>query len=334
VQVRINPRKCGVMCTALAAALSLLLAAAGTAAAATTLRIAYNPNATNTSIVVAVQQGYFAQHGLNVQLTTSADTTALLPAIGKQFDLVGAGPTSILQFAQQGNKPVLVGAQNIANATTDRNDYLLADKNITTLSQLAGQTVGVTSLSGTMYDALLYQLQQIGISASQVKFLVVPFADEQSDLQSGAIQATITIQPFASTLLSAGYSDLGDPVEQTIHDQTALSIGWVGYRPWVESHPKVIAEFDAAQEEALKWMAANEAGCVQILETDFQLSAVAAQKYPVTQYVAFKVKPTYLSDWVAPLKAIGALPKSFKLPISQLVYTPPSPSKHGHGSKH
>src|SRR5690348_10929784 len=59
--------------------------AAGGQTASQTLRIAYNPNATNTTIVVADQQGFFKKYGLDVKLTATQNSAALIPSIGKQF---------------------------------------------------------------------------------------------------------------------------------------------------------------------------------------------------------------------------------------------------------
>ena len=295
---------------------------ATTHASLTTLRIAYNPNATNTSIIVAQQQGYFKKYGLNVKLTASTATTNLLPALGKQFDLVGAGASGILQFASQGYKPILVSAETVENATTLRNTWLIGNKDITSISQLAGKTIGATSTTSTQWEGLLNMLRIVGISQSQVHFVQVPFADVQSDLQSGAIDAGIVISPFGPLLLKAGYNDLGDPAEAPVNNDLELSIGWVAYAPWAYSHEKVLKEFQEAQWAALHWMHTHDAQARQLLETQFQLSATAAAAYPLTKYVSFAVKQSYIRDWIAPLKAVGALPGNFNVPIKTLVYTP------------
>jgi NitT/TauT family transport system substrate-binding protein len=313
----------GVLLVAAGMVLSLCAIFAGAASAKKlqSLTIAYDPNPTNTSIVVAEQQGYFKKNGLNVKLTTSADTTALLPSVGKQFDLVGAGPSSILQFAAHGFHPMLVSAQTIENGTNLKNTYLIGASGVTSLKSLEGKTVGAAALSGTQYDALLWELKHAGISTSSVKVLEVPFADMSSDLASGTIQAALAINPFAAGMLAKGDPLISDPIAVTLHNQTAMSIGWVASGPWTVIHEQEITDFDKAQQEALAWMKAHTAGSQAILEKDFQLPAVAAEKYPITQYVSFKVLPTYLSAWIAPLKAIGVLPKSFDEPIGQLVYT-------------
>lgn len=305
---------------AVAAALLLGLIASGTASAATTLRIAYNPNPTNTTIVVAQEQGYFAQNGLNVTLTASEDTAPLVSAIGKQFDLVTVTPTSVLQAAAAGLKPILVSGETYE---TDglRSTYLIGGTGITSLADLKGKTVGVVGLSGVLYDSLLIQLHDAGIKASQVKFLVVPFPDMFADLQSGTIQAALTIYPFQGQMLGSGGNDLGNPIEETVHDQPMMDAGWVGYKPWIEKHLSAIKAFEKAQGEALAWLnnPANASAAQAILVNDFQIPAFVAKTYLITSYVSFGVSSSDLAPWVKPMESAGLLKKGAVKKVSSLV---------------
>ena len=152
------------------------------------MRIMYNPNPTNTSIVVAQQQGFFKKNGLNVKLMTSQATAALMPALGKQFDLLTTTPTSVLQAAAAGLKPELVGGETIEN-TKYQSSYIIGAKGITSVKQLKGQKIGVVSLAGVLYSSMLIRLHRAGLTTSDVTFVQVPFNDMNADLQSGAVQA-------------------------------------------------------------------------------------------------------------------------------------------------
>ncbi len=305
-----------------AAALCVLLMSVGSASAAKlqTLRIVYNPNPTNTTIVVAQQQGYFKKFGINAELTTSADSTSLLPSLGKQFDIIGAGPASILQFAAGGYKPMLVAGETVEGHGALRNTYLLSNPSIKNLADLQGKTIGAASLSGTQYSALLWTLKHDGLNPSSVHVLQVPFASMANDLASGTIQAALAINPYAPKIEAAGYYDLGDPIEIAMRNQTALSIGWVASRPWALKHKPLVKDFIKSQKAALAWMKANPTAAQQVLVSSFQLPAASAAAYPLTAFVSFGVKQSYLSNWVAPLKSIGVLSPSFKTPIKQLVF--------------
>jgi NitT/TauT family transport system substrate-binding protein len=286
-----------------------------------TVRIAYNPNPSNTPIVVAEKEGFFTQNGINAQLTTSQDTAALALDAGKQFDLVNTTPPTLLQAVAQGYKEELVASEDV-ESSSNRDTYLIGAKGITSLADLKGKVIGVPGLSGNLYESAVVALHKAGISKSQVKFLIVPFPDMANDLKSGTIQAAVTIVPFNGQMLGEGGVDLGNPIESTVNNQQALDLGWAASDSWAASNASVIQKFDKSQQEALAWMKTHQAATVKLLETQFQLPAIAAEHYPVIGYISYPTSVAYLTNWVAPMKAVGDLPSSFNPSSSQLVYSP------------
>ncbi|MFF5288709.1 ABC transporter substrate-binding protein [Paractinoplanes globisporus] len=284
------------------------------------LRIAYNPNATNTTIVVADQQGFFKKNGLDVKLTATQNSAALIPSIGKQFDLITVTPPSLLQAAAQGLKPILVAAEDVENSTDKRNSYVIGAKGVNSVADLKGKTIGVPSLSGNLYEGAVILLDKAGLKKTDVKFLQVPFADMAGGLKTGTIQAAVTIFPFNGQLLGQGGVDLGNPTDVSGNGGDALSAGWVATADWANSNKATIDAFNKAQDEALEWMKANDAAAKQILVKDFKLPDAVAQKFPITQWVSFEPKPEYLESWIEPMKKVGDLPAGFTTPASELVY--------------
>jgi NitT/TauT family transport system substrate-binding protein len=296
--------------------------AASSASAAQNLRIMYNPNPTNTSIVVAQQQGFFKKNGLNVTLMTSEATAALLPAVGKQFDLLTTTPTSVLQGAAAGLKPVLIGGETIEN-TKYQSSYIIANKGITSIKQLKGQKIGVVSESGLLYSSTLIRLHRAGLKTSDVTFISVPFADMNADLQNGTVQAIVTIYPFQGQPLGEGFSNLGNPVIAVVGNQNALDAGWVASASWAATHQKALKNFEKAQKQALAWMKANKSGVATILENDFQLPSFVANSYDAVDYTNFSITPKYLLPWAEPMYTSGQL--KHKLTYKQvgaLIYKP------------
>ena len=210
---------------------------AGSASAASTLRIMYNPNPTNTSIVVAQQQGFFKKNGLNVKLMTSANTAALVPALGKQFDLLTITPTSVLQAAAAGFKTELVGGETIEN-TKYQSSYIIGAKDITSVKQLKGQKVGVVGLAGVLYSSMLIRLHRAGLTTSDVTFVQIPFADMNADMENGTVQAVVTIYPFQGQMLGRGLHQSRQPRDRGCRwreERDGRRLGRdavVGCQPW------------------------------------------------------------------------------------------------------
>ncbi|MFT4082250.1 MAG: ABC transporter substrate-binding protein [Nocardioides sp.] len=286
-----------------------------------TLRIAYNPNPTNTTIVVADKQGFFEQNGLDVKLTASQASAALLSSIGKQYDLITVTPPTLLQASANGIDVVLLAAEDIENNGKLRNSYLIGAKDLSSVDDLKGKTIGVPTLSGNLYEGVVAMLVNAGMSKTDVKLLQVPFSDMAGDLSSGTIQAAATIFPYNGQLLGEGFKDLGNPVMEAVGDEdTALSAGWAAYTPWTEKNAEAIAAFNKSQQQALAWMKANMSKARQILVDDFEIPEQVAKTFPVTQFVSFEPKESYLEPWVAPMQAAGDLSKDFDTSIGDLVY--------------
>lgn len=296
--------------------------AAGAASAATPLRILYNANPTNTTVVVAQQQGFFAKNGLNVKLIPSTSTGSVLPALGKQFDMMTITPTQLLQASAQGFKDALVGSETIETKTLE-SAYLVVKPGITTVKQLKGQKVGVVDEAGALYASFVIRLHRAGLKPTDVTFVPTPFPAMASAMQSGAVSAVVTIYPFQGQMLNE-YHDvsLGNPVEQAVGFKPVMDAGWAATAKWAASHKTVIAKFQKAQQQALAWMKANTSQAQALLETSAlgQLPAFVATSYNVTGFVSLEPKESYLAPWVGPLYNSGQLKKKLtKAEVKALV---------------
>lgn len=321
MNLRVSPRRLVALGVTAGVAVSLATAGGASAKSLTTLRIGYNPNPTNTTIIVAEEHGFFKKNGINAKLTPSQNTTALIPALGKQFDLVNLSPPTLLQAAEAGQDLTMVAGQTIESPAL-KDTYFIGGKNITSMKQLVGAKIGVPSLSGTLYEAAVIALNKAGIKKSQVKFLVVPFPDDAGDLANGTISATDTIVPFNGQLLGEGFSDLGDPVLAVTGNHMGSDIGWGANRAWAQANKSVLKNFLKAERQADAWIKGHQKATVGILEKSFQLPAVAAEHIPPYQFFNFGVPKNYVSDWVSPMKAVGDLKKSYKPNYGDLITLP------------
>ena len=133
------------------------------ASAAMKLRIAYNPNPTNTTIVVAQQQGFFKQNGLNVKLTASNAAAALLPALGKQFDLITTTPTDVAHGGRPRPRPDARQRPDDRAPTKLRSSLpASAPRTSPRFKDLKGKKIAVPSLAGALYASTAHPAEQRG----------------------------------------------------------------------------------------------------------------------------------------------------------------------------
>ena len=264
-------------------------------------------------MVVAQQQGFFKKNGLNVQLIPSTSTGSVLPALGKQFDMMTITPTQLLEASAKGFKDVLVGSQTIETKTLD-STYLIAKPGITSVAQLKGQKVGVVDEAGALYASLVIRLHRAGLKPSDVTFVPMAFPTMAAQMASGAVSAVVTIYPFQGQLLGQYHDvNLGNTIEQAVGGQTVMDAGWAATAKWASAHKSTIQKFQKAQQEALAWMKANTSQAQALLETTAlgSLPAFVANNYNVTGYVSLTPKVSYLAPWINPLRNAGLLSKKW-----------------------
>jgi NitT/TauT family transport system substrate-binding protein len=287
----------------------------------TTLRITYNPNPSNTPVVVAQQEGFFKKNGIKAELTASPDTTQLLPSVGKKIDIDNTTPANVLQGQLQGYDPVLIASEDVETKSFP-DSYLIVQKGINSIADLKGKTIGVLGLSGGLYEGVVDLLSQHGISKNQVKFQITPLSDQIGDMLGHTVDAVVTIVPFGSVLEGKGLQSLANPILGPLHANGALDLGWVANGKWAKAHPSLVAAFIKSQKEAITWMKSHHAAVVSIFEKDFQLPAASAASYPQTGYLNLNINPKYLTEWIKPMQNAGDLPKSFKVPVSKMIFKP------------
>lgn len=290
--------------------------ASGSASA--NLRIGYNPNPTNLTIIVAQQEGFFKKNGLNVTLTPLQNASGEVPALGKQFDLLTTTPVDVLHAAAVGLKPVVVMGQTYETPSAESTG-LMADKGITSVADLKGKTIAVPSLAGALYGSLIYTLDKAGLSDNDVKIVEVPFGNMFDEIKSGQVQAALTIVPYTGQMKAAGFQQLSDPTLVITGNQPTPSAMWTATSAWAAANSATIAKFRTAQQEALTWIKQNDAAARQILVKSFDLPAAVAKIYPITEYFYFPVTPQMLTDWIQPLEQVGLLQKGSVTSTAPLV---------------
>lgn len=276
--------------------------ASGTAS----LRIGYNPNPTNLTILVAQQEGFFAKNGLKVTLTPLQNASAEVPALGKQFDLLTTTPVDVLHAAAVGLKPLVVEGQT-QETPAQQLSGLMVGSGITSVADLKGKTIAVPGLAGALYGSLIVTLHNVGLSSTDAKIVQVPFANMFDELKAGQVNAALSIVPYTGQMKAAGFKQIADPILTTTGNQATPSNMWTANSSWAAANSATIAKFRTAQDQALAWIKDNDAAARQILVTSLHLPAAVAKIYPITAYFYFPVTGQSLTNWIKPLETVGLL---------------------------
>jgi NitT/TauT family transport system substrate-binding protein len=168
-----------------------------------TLKVGYLPNNGATLIFVAKEQGYFADQGLNVELssfTNSADGTNAI--IANKIDVGGFGLAPLIFISKGANETIIGGqmGEGAAVFTTPEKASQFKD-----LNSFKGKTVAtVRAASGDIH--FRGALQNAGLNLTKdltIQELASPAAVVEA-LKSGKVDAGVLWTPFTETAPNQG----------------------------------------------------------------------------------------------------------------------------------
>ena len=221
------------------------------------VRIAYSTGLCHAPIHVAIENGYFANEGLNFEgIPLDAASTIDAAAAGQ----IDAGFGLIGKFAQplENGLPIKLTA-GIHTGCTKL--LTLPDNGIETVADLRGKTIGVASLTDSPAIVAKRALAEAGVSVSannmEIEFVVYNKTDLPAALQNGAIAAYADGDPTAAVAVR----DLGLHVLV----DTAITEGFADEYccasfvtdDLAEKRPELAAAYTRAVMRAAEWVSAH-----------------------------------------------------------------------------
>ncbi len=233
---------------ALAAA---LMAASVTTAIAEPVKLGLQPWLGYGPLWVAEQKGFFAKHGVEVQLTTfnwDQDMTAAL-ASGNLHVIAAATNGLITNFNQGVDQKGFLVMDLSFEA-----DAVVAGSAIATIPELKGKKVAFEA--GTTSDLLInYALKENGLSIADIEHVPMGASEAGLALISGRVDAAVTYEPYVSTALAQ------DKSYKVIFTSAAkpglISDMLTANSTWIKEHSKEVQGMIRAWDEAINFIRAN-----------------------------------------------------------------------------
>ena len=239
------------------------------------------PNALHAFMYVAIEKGYYAEEGLqvNIRFPSNANDAISLVAAGRadvglyyQQDVIQARANQAVPV-----KSIAAVVQAPLNIVLS-----LSEKDITTPSDLVGKTIGYagTELSEALIRSIM---EHAGADYSDVTMIDVGF-DLMSSMTTGNVDATIgclvnhEVPQMEEEGFSVNWFDLDDYGVPTYYEGVFLANDRM-----IEAEPEVLAAFLRASAKGFADMKADPEEALSIL-----LANQSAENFPLSETVERK----------------------------------------------
>jgi len=237
----------------------------GPGQAADMVRVAYpSMNVSVFCIVIAQQQGYLKEEGLDVQLLNIRGEIAIRTALAGEIDyFTNAG--SALAAAVR-SVPV-----KIVTVFQDRPTWdLIAQPGIKSIQQLRGGTIGVMSPEGSLAVVAREMLRKNGLDPGKDVNLVTMGGDSVRfpALQTRSISATLFNTGMSLQAQKAGFSKLASAADYA----NLIEGGFAASSEKVKQNPEKIFRFIRASLKGIKFFASKREPSIKLMMENMKIS--------------------------------------------------------------
>jgi NitT/TauT family transport system substrate-binding protein len=225
----------------------------------TDITIAALPILTTGAIYAAIEEGYFAEHGLNPSIESVSTLPATISAVqGGSTDFAFAGTFSLMQAWQNGvplqivapwagiepGYPEKMEAGEPGYETEVAALVTMADSGIDDPGDLDGKTVAVTDSQGHAELTTRAVIDEHGGDSDSVTYTVLSPADGYNALLAGQVDAAYSYVPIVNSAEEDGAQIIAWPnIEILEEGPTSVMVATDQY---IQENPETVARFNCA----------------------------------------------------------------------------------------
>lgn len=307
------------------AAASVALAGLGPVAALAQapmkIRASVVPIIDTAALHAAIQKGFFAAEGLDVDITPITGGAAGLPALAAgQVQVAFSNIVSTVLGAAQGlGFKIIAPAATAPDAPPEGTAIVAAKgKGFKTGKDLEGKRVAVNNRGNVIWLYSRAWVEATGGNPDRVTYLEVPFPQMADAIASGQVDAGVLVDPFMTAGIQAGRLELVGWPFHTV--QKGMSIShYATTDKFLQSNPKAIAAFQRGIDKGIDWMNGN-AGSPEWLKVISSFTKLPEDRLKSLNVAPFKksVDPKSVEASIALMRKHGMLDKP--LAVQDVLY--------------
>ncbi len=250
---------------ALALALATTTAACGGGSTETdasgvrTVTVGMLPIVPTAALYAGIEEGFFADRDIKLEIETGQGGAALLPAVmSQEIQFATSNPVSLLTARDKGLDVRVISNWSDEKETPEEAvNAVLAQEGsgIQTAADLEGKTVAVNTLKSMGDLTIREAVRQDGGDPDAVTFIELPFPDMPAALADGTADAVWVPEPFMGLLASEGNVVVTTPTVVTAPGMALQLMFTSG--ALAERDPDLVEDMAAALNETLEFAEAN-----------------------------------------------------------------------------
>jgi len=271
------PSRAAALCAILMLSVAAMAGAGSPAQAAdAAIRVNTFPNAKALPVYVGITRGFFAKHGLTVEVehTESSQSQRAGLAAGR-FQIAQAALDNAVAMIEVAKRDVVI----VSGGDSGMNEFFV-QPGIASFADLKGKTIVVDApdtayalqakkllLRNGLKEGSDYTVKQVGAVSFRYKAMISDKANA-----GGILNLPFTVEAAAKGLVSLGrLVDLLGPYQ---------AAGAFVMRPWARDHGPELEKYLAGYVESLRWIrdTANRAAAVDLLVDKLKLQRDIAER--------------------------------------------------------
>lgn len=253
--------------------------------------------APSVAIQYGIDEGIFADHGLEVELQTGQGGAAMLPAVSTGTMNFSVGnPLSVMLAVDKGlDMRIVTGFSNSEAEGEDTNGVVAAKAaNISSFGDLEGKTVAVNTLKTQGDLTIMEAAAKAGADPAKIKFVEMPFPDMQAQLDRGSVEAIWLPEPFLAKALADPKNALvGSPNQEALPGLPTMVTFTSGN--FASQNAGTVKSFREAMEEILEKAEQNPDALRALLPKFMNMDPAVAKNLKMESFNA-EVPTDVLSD--------------------------------------
>lgn len=245
----------------IAFALTLSLSACGEGssegadAGTTSITVGLIPIADYAPVSYALEQGYFADEGLDVKIQSLQGGAAAVPGVlSKDLQISVTNWVSFVQALEK-KVPIQAFAPGAVARPGWSGVYAPKTSGVKDPKDLVGKSVAITELKTITELTTRVALDDAGVDPGSVKFTTLPLSTIVPAIAKGKVDAGWLVEPFIGQAKKAGEQQVLDVYGSQL-DGASIG-GYITSREWAAENPDALAAFVAAVSRATEEMNAK-----------------------------------------------------------------------------